>query len=163
MKAFITYTCDNGHECQKTLIGTRNNIVDKAIWFGDTHAKQDTFYKVDIYNQDGVKTDTFSKLPHHVTINGKIDPWYTKIMNPYNGHNVNLVNKICEAWDNEKHYPFFKQILFAFASRDAEEIWEKLGIKIKSEDEAMDYAHEIMEHICDDLDLECILKFVRFD
>ena len=30
-------------------------------------------------------------------------------------------------------------------------------------DYAMNHAHEIMEGICDDWDLECVLKFIRYE
>ena len=91
------------------------------------------------------------------------DGYYVGIINPYNGHNRDLVDKICDAWDNPKYHDLFGIILFAIACRDQEEICEKLGTTILRGSVAMEYAHEIMENICDDLDLECILKFIRYE
>lgn len=86
-----------------------------------------------------------------------------KIMNTYNGHNKVLVEKINKAWNNPKYHDMFGDILFALGCRDKQEIFEKFDIIIVSNECAMDNAHEIMEHVCDDWDLECILAFIRYE
>jgi hypothetical protein len=90
--------------------------------------------------------------------NGK---YYDGIINPYNGHNRKLVDAICDAWDEQKEK--FAPILYAFCLRDRVEITEKFTYVPMTPEMALDFAHEIMEHVCDDLDLECILKFLRVD
>lgn len=152
MRAIVTYKTKNG-TFQKILMG-RNDIVDKALWFGETHSEFD--YKIEIVNQFGKVVETFNKTPKQK------DSYYMGIINPYNGHNKKLVDDICNAWDNEKFHDSFKYILFSLAQRDKSEIFDKMGIYITSTEQAMDMAHEIMENVCDDLDLECILKFVRY-
>lgn len=86
--------------------------------------------------------------------------YYKGIINPYNGHNRKLVDAICDAWDeNSKR---FEGILFAFCIRDEQEIKDKFdGYCPQTSEDALDFAHEIMENVCDDMDLECILKFLR--
>lgn len=89
--------------------------------------------------------------------------YYIGIINPYNGHNRDLVDKICDAWDNPKYHDDFGDILYALSQRDAAEIEDKFeGLRITSSYEAMQFAHEIMEGVCDDWDLETILSFIRY-
>ena len=86
--------------------------------------------------------------------------YYEGIINPYNGHNRKLVDAICDVWDENKQE--FAPILYAFCLRDREEMEEKFeGHVPMTPEEALDSAHKIMENVCDDLDLECILKFLR--
>lgn len=88
--------------------------------------------------------------------------YYKGIINPYNGHNRKLVDAICDAWDERESD--FSPILYAYCLRDKDEISEKYnGFVPATPDDALDFAHEIMEYICDDLDLEAILKFLRID
>ena len=55
-------------------------------------------------------------------------------------------------------------ILIAIAFRDSEEYIEKFDESPEDDGEwALKRAHEIMEGVCDDLDLECILKFIRYE
>lgn len=84
------------------------------------------------------------------------------IMNTYNGHNKELVDKINAAWKSDKYHDRFADILFALGCRDKEEIQATFGIEINCNETAMENAHEIMEHICDDWDLETILSFIRY-
>ncbi len=86
--------------------------------------------------------------------------YYEGIINPYNGHNKNLVDWICEAWDADKSK--FAPILYAICLRDREEMAKKFGGHVPmTPEEALEKAHDIMENICDDTDLVCILKFLR--
>lgn len=86
------------------------------------------------------------------------------IMDTYNGHNPELVRKINSAWRDDKYHNSFSEILLALLYRDHEEYIEKYGeVEDYSVDYAMAHAHEIMEGVCDDLDLECILNFIRYE
>lgn len=85
------------------------------------------------------------------------------IIDTYNAHNAELVKKINKAWRNREYHDNFSYILFALAMRDRTEIYEKFGIVIGTSDGAMDYAHEIMEGVCDDEDLKLILNFVGYE
>lgn len=90
---------------------------------------------------------------------------YSDIMDAHNAHSPELVRKINAAWKSPKYHDLFGDILFALARRDEEEIGEKYGdlnMAIQSPEEAMSYAHEILEGVCDDWDLETILSFIRY-
>lgn len=88
---------------------------------------------------------------------------YSDIMDTYNGHNVELVRKINDAWKNPNFHERFGDILFAIGSRDKQEVQDKFDIVIDCNETAMDNAHEIMEGVCDDWDLETILSFIRYE
>ena len=90
-------------------------------------------------------------------------PKYTDIMDTYNGHNPELVRKINDAWKNTKYHDRFGDILFALGCRDKQEIQDKFDVVIDCNDAAMDNAHQIMEGVCDDWDLETILSFIRYE
>jgi hypothetical protein len=53
--------------------------------------------------------------------------------------------------------------LLALLKRDTKEFEDRFDCDVTlSEEYAMNNAHEIMEGVCDDLDLEMILKFIRY-
>ena len=86
------------------------------------------------------------------------------IMDTYNAHNPELVRKINDAWKNDGYHNLFGTILLALLYRDNMEFEQKFGeIMDYSEEYAMEHAHEIMEGVCDDLDLETILLFIRYE
>ena len=86
------------------------------------------------------------------------------IIDTYNAHNPELVRKINAAWRDDKYHNSFSEILLALLYRDHEEYIDKYcEIEDYSCDWAMEHAHEIMEGVCDDLDLECILNFIRYE
>ena len=86
------------------------------------------------------------------------------IMDTYNAHNPELVRKINAAWKKEVYHKLFGTILLALLYRDNMEYEQKFGeILDYSEEYAMEHAHEIMEGVCDDLDLETILSFIRYE
>ena len=87
--------------------------------------------------------------------------YYRGIINPYNGHNRKLVDAICDAWDEDSQR--FAPILYALCLRDREEMYDTFGYVPMTPEEALDFSHEIMENICDDWDLECILNFIRIE
>ena len=92
-----------------------------------------------------------------------IKPKYSDIMDTYNSHNAELVRKINAAWKDAKYHNSFSEILLALLVRDHEEYLDKYcEIEEYSGDWAMKHAHEIMEGVCDDWDLETILSFIRY-
>jgi len=91
------------------------------------------------------------------------DDAHCDIIDTYNGHNPELVRKINTAWKSDKYHNMFSEILLALLIRDHEEYIDKYcEIEDYSGDWAMEHAHEIMEGVCDDLDLETILSFIRY-
>ena len=90
------------------------------------------------------------------------DHCYRDIMGTYNGHNVELVRKINTAWKDRRYHDSFGDILYALTCRDMDEWEEKYNDIIHDSEDAMVHAHEIMEDVCDDQDLETILSFIRY-
>lgn len=84
------------------------------------------------------------------------------IMDVYNAHDKELVRKINLAWTQSKYHFMFADILYALAKRDAQEIKDNYNCVIDSPETAMCEAHLILEHVCDDWDLETILSFIRY-
>jgi hypothetical protein len=89
-------------------------------------------------------------------------PKCSDIIDTYNGHNAELVRKINAAWKDAKYHDSFGDILYALACRDMAEWEEKYNDIIHDSEDAMNHAHEIMEGVCDDWDLETILSFIRY-
>ena len=89
-------------------------------------------------------------------------PKYSDIIDTYNSHNAELVRKINAAWKSPKDHDRFGDILFAIGCRDKQEIMDKFDVVIDCNETAIDNAHEIMEGVCDDWDLETILSFIRY-
>ena len=87
---------------------------------------------------------------------------WEEIMDDSNNHDTELVRKINEAWNDEKYHHEFGDILLAIGRRDKKEIAEKLDCETDNYETAMANAHEILQHICDDQDLETILSFIRY-
>jgi hypothetical protein len=88
---------------------------------------------------------------------------YCDIMDTYNGHNAELVRKINAAWKDGSYRREFMHILIAIAFRSNEDYIKKFDECPEDDgDWAMNHAHEIMEGVCDDQDLETILSFIRY-
>ena len=88
---------------------------------------------------------------------------YSDIMDTYNAHNPELVRKINAAWRDNKYHDKFEGILHALLERDYDEYCDKFETPdVTTSDYAMSHAHEIMEGVCDDWDLETILSFIRY-
>ena len=85
-----------------------------------------------------------------------------EIMDTYNSHNPALVEKINKAWNDESYKSNMGTILLAILTRDIFEYEEKFGTAILTEEFALDNAHNILENVCDDWDLECVLSFIRY-
>lgn len=107
----------------------------------------------------------------------KVEKTFYAIMTPYNAHNKDLVNKINELWNSEKH-DRFRIILVAYMQRDLEEMLEKNCFGDCSDDKVVNFVENIVdkhyldEHwedlaeyylmrVADDADLECIIDFIR--
>lgn len=92
------------------------------------------------------------------------DDEHCDIMDTYNAHNAELVRKINAAWRDDKYHDKFEGILHALLERDYEEYCDKFEVpEVTTSDYAMNHAHEIMEGVCDDQDLETILSFIRYE
>lgn len=88
---------------------------------------------------------------------------YSDIIDTYNAHNPELVRKINAAWKNEKYHDKFEGILHALLERNYEEYCGKFEVpELTTSDYAMNNAHQILEGVCDDWDLECVLSFIRY-
>lgn len=86
------------------------------------------------------------------------------IIDAYNGHNPELVEKINKAWNDPKYTDRFGVILLALLTRDQKEYEDTFNTDAKlTRDYAIDHAHEIMEGVGDDWDLETILSFIRYE
>lgn len=81
------------------------------------------------------------------------------IIDVYNAHDPELVKKINEAW--RKDLNRFAPILKALYERDKNEFADTFGQEIEEGADILNYAHEIMEGVGDDWDLETILSFLR--
>jgi hypothetical protein len=114
-------------------------------------------------DEDITLTEKDIKYQYLVSIIKCIKPKYSNIIDTYNGHNAELVRKINAAWRDTKYHNKFSEILLALLVRDHEEYLDKYcEIEDYSGDWAMAHAHEIMEGVCDDWDLETILSFIRY-
>ena len=77
-----------------------------------------------------------------------------------NGHNYKLVNKINECWLKKKNDVVY--ILQQLMWRDELECFVNFPhINIQDLGEIETYATELLTHICDDKDLECIIAYCR--
>ena len=93
------------------------------------------------------------------------------VMNTTNGHDKALVHSINELW--AKDYNKFRPILTALYRRDVEECLNADGFTWDADANAefvfMEmcthweaYAHDYLQHIADDQDLQCILDFLHY-
>ena len=97
------------------------------------------------------------------------DRCYFDIMDTYNGHNAKLVKNINAAWKSPEYHYRFAFIVYSIAQRDYSECEEKLSCDMKDfllsiiEDCDKDSIHKVLEEICDDIDLQTILLFIRYE
>jgi uncharacterized protein YeeX (DUF496 family) len=155
-------------ECNKW--GDAEFVIDKTDITLDVSAVQrDDKGNLVIYgddvdaDEDFVLTEKEIKPQYLTSIIECMKPKYTDIMDTYNSHNAELVRKINAAWKDEKYHDLFGDILYALACRDMDEWEEKYKDIIHNSEDAMNHAHEIMEGVCDDWDLETILSFIRYN
>lgn len=157
-------------ECQN--YGDATFVIDGTdMTFDVSSLKRDDNGNLVIYGGDidadvcdGITLTEKEIKPEYLTsIIECMKPKYSDIMDTYNGHNPELVRRINDAWKSPKYHDRFGDILFALGSRDKQEIQDKFDIVIDCNETAMDNAHEIMEGVCDDLDLQTILSFIRYE
>lgn len=123
-----------------------------------------TICSEDIANGDTIVLNEEDIKPEYLTnIMVEIEK-RNAIMDTYNAHNPELVMQINRAWTTPKYHMMFPNILYAMAQRDAQEIKDNYqGLVIDSPEAAMCEAHLILEHVCDNMDLETILGFLRYE
>lgn len=83
-----------------------------------------------------------------------------QVMSADNGHNPFLVSLI-----NEYHYKFgydFLLILQLIMHKKANDVYKKYPhLKIDNIGDIYDYKTELLTHLCNDKDLECIIAYCR--
>ena len=93
---------------------------------------------------------------------------YSDIMNTYNGHNEELVRKINTAWKNSVYRHRFAFVVYSIAQRDYSECEEKFNCDMGNflasiiDDCDFESIHNVLQEICDDIDLQTILLFIRY-
>jgi hypothetical protein len=170
----------------KRFLDKLNSITGQSVWRfapaidmmanNGTHVKlnaikldDDRFvvFYVDEPIQKNVKWEcihfAYGALSKVIDALPELDELIPDIMDTHNSHNAELVRKINAAWKSEKYHLMFGDILYAIGCRDNQEIYEKYDVIIDCNEAAMDCAHEIMEGVCDDLDLKTILSFIRYE
>ena len=85
----------------------------------------------------------------------------SNLMNIYNSHNSDLVDKINYIWRSEKYDDSLKTIATALYERDIEECNEKNIFINEYENDLFGFLYEMFMHVCDDADLEVVINFVR--
>lgn len=157
MKSIAPVLVTEGISLQKRLIDLGSNPAE---------CKVGGMSIIDSYAQSAKEwaeafVNAFNATPeqHDATKNEPSD-----IIDTYNGHNPELVRKINAAWRDDKYHNMFSEILIALSSRDHTEFEEKFSCSVETDGTwAMSHAHEIMEGVCDDWDLETILSFIRYE
>ena len=86
--------------------------------------------------------------------------WDCDIMSIYNSHSPELVAKINKAFKDPSCLEHLATILYALAQRYEIEVVAKLGIAMTSKKMAFDNAEQILMQVCDDNDLQIILKYL---
>ena len=86
--------------------------------------------------------------------------WNCDVMTTYNSHSPELVAKINKAFKDPSCLEHLATILYALAQRYDIEVVDKLGIAITSKQMAFDNANFILMNVCDDNDLQIILKYL---
>lgn len=149
----VTFTIDNS-DLEFDLVSIKRDDEGNLTIFGcDKDNTEDTI----TLSENNIKKEYLEAILKWMNTRGDI-------MDTYNGHNKELVQKINDAWKSEKYRTRFMHILIAIAFRDSEEYIEKFDESPEDDGEwAMNHAHEIMEGVCDDQDLECILNFIRYE
>ena len=158
----LRFECHNFGDAEFTIDETDITLDVSAVQRDDKGNL--VIYGADVDADEDITLTEKEIKPRYLTsIIECIKPKYTDIMDTYNAHNPELVHKINAAWKNPKYHERFGDILFAIGCRDKQEIQDKFDIVIDCNETAMDNAHEIMEGVCDDWDLETILSFIRYE
>ena len=157
----MRFECHNFGDAEFEIDGTDMTVDVSAVQRDDKG--NIVIYGADLdADEDFEFTEKDIKPQYLTSIIECMKPKYSDIMDTHNAHNTELVRKINAAWKSDKYHDRFGDILFAIGCRDVEEIMEKYDIRIDCNETAMEHAHEIMEGVCDDWDLETILSFIRY-
>lgn len=90
----------------------------------------------------------------------KIERETAQIMHTYNHHNKTLVDKVNKCYRNKNE--LFWEILNLMAVRDTKEIRDIIGVEEEINREFVETrATDILTHVFDDKDLNCIVEFCR--
>lgn len=159
----LRFECHNFGDAEFTIDET-NIILDVSAVQRDDKGNL-VIYGADVDADENITlTEKEIKPQYLASIIECMKPKYTDIIDTYNGHNAELVRIINAAWKDGRYHDLFGEILLALLIRDHEEYIEKYGeVDDYSVDWAMEHAHEIMEGVCDDLDLKTILSFIRYE
>lgn len=158
----LRFECQNYGDATFVIDGTDMTVDVSAIQRNDKGNL--VIYGADLDADENITLTEKEIKPQYLTsIVECIKPKYTDIMDTYNSHNKELVRKINSAWKNEKYHDSFGDILYALACRDMAEWEEKYNDIVHDSEDAMNHAHEIMEGVCDDQDLQTILSFIRYE
>lgn len=82
-------------------------------------------------------------------------------MDIYNAHNAELVVKINEVCNNEDYLPIVIIAVRAICETCRKECMRKFGFIPYYGEDILKHLSEILMDLCDDTDLEIILKFCR--
>lgn len=149
-----------------------NYIIDvanqnKLSYLFVEYDKQDNvkLYHIEIDNKFYITEDIIYRLKSFniellAKFCAKVKQDLNKVMWADNGHDYKLVNKINECYYKKK--TSFLTILQFIAQRDIIEVEELFNyLNVNSIKSIEFYATELLTHICDDKDLECIIAYCR--
>lgn len=120
-----------------------------------------------IINKDCFYTNTLKELVEKLSLSTlddiikQIEVFDNKVMTIYNNHNPRLVDKINQCWN--KKQADFQDILHLLAVRYSDELesFFNHSINLPTIGVSQAIASDILTHICDDKDLECIIAYCR--
>ena len=157
------------NDVKQDLIGYIIDVANqnKLSYLFVQYDKQDNekLYYIEIDNKSYITEDIVYRLN---TFNiellanfcAKLKQDLNKVMWSDNGHDYKLVNKINECWLKKKDDVIY--ILQQLMWRDELECFTTFPyINVKDLGEIETYATELLTHICDDTDLECIIAYCR--
>lgn len=111
-----------------------------------------------------IRPDYLQSVEEYIELNHWV------LMGFFNGHQCSLVNKINAAWRDVSRRSAFGYIVYAIAQRDYSECEAKLNIDDMGDflasiidDQDKGAISDVLENVCDDLDLETILSFIRYE
>lgn len=84
-----------------------------------------------------------------------------QIMDYNNGHNKELVKEIERIFNDKILFWFGLMIVEALCKKYVSEVYDKIGIPYPTTSEVAKHLWEILTEVCDDEDLEVIIKFVN--
>lgn len=157
------------NDVKQDLIGYIIDVanLNKLSYLFVNDDKQDNvkIYYIEIDNKSYITEDIVYRLN---TFNiellakfcAKLKQDLNKVLWSDNGHDYKLVNKINECWVKKKDD--FIYILQQLMWRDELECFVNFpNVNIQDLREIEKYATELLTHICDDKDLECIIAYCR--